>query len=270
MIINMVLTVLVVFLLSISTVFGQTHPNDLKLKGLNGPVKLIISTDKAISGYAEWVLKDETKYQTTYNFDRDGNLTESLSEGQSTSKYIYLRIDGNRAFKTIEVKPSPNTLRTTISTDPTPIEANEKLTKPDLRYDFKYVYEIADNGHEITERQIGNDGKVFRKRIFVYSKEGVLQNVTQEDTNATMKYSYKYNSAGILIEENETRDLKVAGTNSKSSTVYSEIEFDDYGNWTKRKVTKKTKVDAWPIYNLPETEYTLVSIQSRSITYHQQ
>ena len=248
--------------------YSQNEPTDLKLKGMKGDVRSVISASKPISGYAEWVLKDKTKYQTTDTYDRNGNLTESLSEGQSTTKYLYSKVDGNKSFKMIELKPNKSALRFTSEDREEPIEANEKLTEPDLRFDFKYTYKAADNGRIVTERQFGNDGKLFRKRIYEFNKQGMIIRRAEDDTVAKMEFIYKYDDAGVLIQTDETRDIKGAGTDSKSITLFTDYKFDNKGNWTERKATVKSRTDAQPKYNIPEKEYILVSVETRTITYH--
>lgn len=264
-----IFALLTFILVLVSVGFSQTgRPSDLKLLNLKGEVKSVVSTSKAISGYAEWVLKDKTKYQTTDSFDHNGNLTESLSEGQTSTKYVYLSVDGNKAFKMTEVKPSQSTLRVTIDSDNTPIEANEKRTEPEPSFDYKYIYEIGDSGRKITEKQYSNKGELFRKRIYEYNTDGILVKMFHEDAVAIMTFTYKYNSDGLLIEENETRDIKGAGTDSRSRRLYSGYKVDSTGNWIERKITEKSKTEALPTFNIPENKYTLVSVQTRTITYY--
>lgn len=129
-------------------------------------MKSVVTTSRSITGYAGWVLKDTTKYQTTNKYDRDGNITESLSEGRSTTKYVYTRVDGNKAFRTVEVKPFQCTIRGTIDSDEMPIDTNEKRTKPDPRFDYRYVYDVEDIGRKVTERKFAIEGKLFRRRSF--------------------------------------------------------------------------------------------------------
>src|SRR5690242_1765025 len=88
------------------TAFSQVKVSDVKLEGLKGPVKSVVQTGKAVSGYAEWVLKDTTKYQTTYHYNRDGELTQTISENDSITKYVYSKVDGYKTFKSIELKKS--------------------------------------------------------------------------------------------------------------------------------------------------------------------
>lgn len=184
-------------LLSFScAVFSQANVSDTKLMGLKGRVKSLVTSGKAISGYADWVLKDKTKYQSTYFFDRAGNLTEEIYEGGSNTKYVYSKIDGYKTFKTIKLEtPKNDSPRITVMAskdEEKPIEPNEKLTEPDKRFDFKYVYETDSSGRVVSNRQYQNNGKLFRKRTYEYNKNGILIKEREEDTVAVMTYAYKY------------------------------------------------------------------------------
>lgn len=260
---------IVLFLGFSHVALSQANVSDTKLKGLRGQVKSLVSYSQPISGYAEWVLKNKTKTQNHYYFDREGNLTEMVSES-SESKYIYSIIDGFKTFKTIELKGPENDgpRFTAVDSEEKPIEPNEKLTEPDKRFDFKYVYETDKNGRVISERQYQNNGKLFRKRAYEYNKDGILTNESEEDSVAVMTYSYTHDVKGNVIKVNKTRDLKVPGTDSKDRITYTDLKFDSIGNWTERKVTIYSKTDPMPQYKIPAKEYTLVSVEHRTLTYY--
>ena len=266
------LFVMLVIAFSIPTV-AQTQVSDVKLQGLKGPVKSVVSTSKAISGYAEWVLKDETKYQTTSLFNREGELTEKINVGGSNSRVVFTKVDGFKTFKSFRSETSTGATPRVTGTwgspgKEEPIEPGEKLTPPDERFDYKYVYEISDNGRVITERQYGNTGKLFRKRLLKFDEAGRLVNETEEDTGARMTYSYKHDENGNVIEVFKTRDIKLAGSDSKERITYTEMKFDSTGNWTERKVTRYTESEGIPEYRIPASKYTLVNFETRTITYY--
>lgn len=252
---------------------GQATVSDAKLERLKGQVKSIVSTSKAISGYADWVLSDKTKYQTTSLYNKEGELIEKIHEGGSNRKYVYSKVDGYKTFKSVELKaPEKNpphvTGRWGSVEKEEPIEPNEKLTEPDKRFDFKYIYEINSSGRVIAERQYGNDGKLFRKRTFDYNKAGILVKETEEDTVARMTYSFTYDANGNVVEVMKTRDIKGAGTDSKERITYTEFRFDSEGNWIERKVTSYIETEPLPQYKIPAKTYTLVNAESRTLTYY--
>lgn len=262
----------IVLLLSFShSAVSQAKVSDTKLEGLKGLVKSVVSTSKSISGYAEWVLKDTTKYQTTELFNREGDLTESIYEGGSNTRYVYSKIDGYKTFKSIELK-APQGPRVTGSWGSTekeePIEPNEKLTEPDKRFDFRYVYETDKSGRVVSERQYKNNGKLFRKRTFEYNQAGVLTKEREEDSIARMTYSFTYDDKGNVVEVNKTRDIKGDGSDSKERITYTELKFDALGNWTERKSTRYIETDPMPQYKIPARTYTLVNVEFRTITYY--
>lgn len=268
------ISLFIVMLLSFSSaVVSQAKVSDTKLEGLKGQVRSVVSTSKAISGYAEWVLKDKTKYQTTDLYNKEGELTESISEGGSNTKYVYSKIDGYKTFKSIELKaPTNDGKRVTggwgSPEKEEPIEPNEKLTEPDKRFDFRYVYETDKSGRVVSERQYTNNGKLFRKRTFEYNQAGVLTKESEEDSIARMTYSFTYDDKGNVVEVNETRDIKGDGSDSKERITYTELKFDAVGNWTERKSTRYIETDPMPQYKIPARTYTLVNVAFRTITYY--
>ena len=251
---------------------AQANVSDTKLMELRGQVKSLVSSSKSISGYAEWVLKDKTKYQTRYLFDREGNLTEEIHEGSSNTKYVYAKIDGYKTFKTIELKtPKSGGSRFTVFGSikkEEPIEPGEKLTEPDKRFDFKYVYETDSRGRITFERQYENNGKLFRKRSCQYNEAGDLIKEIEEDNIAVMTYAFKYDAKKNVVEVNKIRDIKGAGSDSTERIIYTELRFDSAGNWIERKSTRYSKVDAMPQYNVPAQSYTFVNFESRTLTYY--
>jgi len=261
----------VVLILSFAYGAGaQTNVSDTKLMGLKGKVKSLVSIWKSVSGYAESVLEDKTKHQTTYFFNREGNITERIYEGGSNSKLVYSKIDGHRTSKRIELETLKNPgQRFTVlgGTEPEPIEPNEKLTKPDKRFDFKYVYEI-DNRGRIIERQYQNNGELFRKRMLEYNQAGDLIKEIEEDSIAIMTYSFNYDDKGNVVEVHKTRDIKGAGADSTERIIYTELTFDSVGNWTGRRITTYSKSDPVPQYKIPATTYTFVNTESRTLTYY--
>lgn len=261
-----------ILLLSLSyAAVAQANVSDTKLKGLKGQVKSLVSTSKSISGYAEWVLKDKTKYQTTYLFNSEGELTESIHEGSSITKAIYSKIEGYKTSRTVELKTPEKRDQdrfTVMGSKEEPIEPNEKLTEPDKRFDFKYVYETDKSGRVISERQYENNGKLFRKRTFEYNKAGTLVKETEEGSTAVMTYSFIYDDKGNVVEVNKTRDLKVAGSDSKERITYTEFKFDSVGNWTERKTTSYIETEPMPQYKIPAKTYTLVNVEYRTLTYY--
>jgi hypothetical protein len=261
----------VVMLLSFAySAVSQASVSDTKLEGLKGQVKSLVRTSKSISGYAEWVLKDKTKYQTTYLFDREGNLTESTYEGGSSTRYVYSKIDGYKTFKSIQLKPSENKGLFSVvgGEEERPIEPGEKLTKPDKRFEFRYVYETDGTGRVVSEPQYQNNGKHFRKRTFEYDKAGVLKKETEEDSIAKMTYSFTYDDKGNVVEVKKTRDIKRNGSDSRDRIIYSEFKFDNVGNWTERKTTTYSETESMPQYNIPAQTYTFVNVEFRTLTYY--
>lgn len=266
------------FFLSIALLFAlshclvaQTNVSDTKLMQLRGKVKSMVSTSKAISGYAKWVLNDKTVHRTTHVFNREGRLTETVYVGGSNSKLVYSEIDGYKTFKSIELEEPKNEgpRFTALATEKEePIEPNEKLTAPDKRFDFRYVYETDRDGQITSERQYTNTGKLFRKRTFEYAPAGNLLKEREEDSSAVMTYKYKYDDVGTLVEVAKTRDIKGAGSDSKEKIVYSDFKFDAAGNWTERKSTNYSKSDPIPQYNIPARTDTLVGVEYRTFTYY--
>jgi|GEM_PF-3292711 len=248
---------------------AQTAITDAKLDDLPVGVKTVVLTQKLVSGYAKNVMDDDTKYQTTKNYDRFGNLTTTLYEGRSNSQLIFSQIDGFKTFKTVNLeKPKSDTVQLTADPNEKPIEEPKKLSKPDERYDLKYVYETANNGLTITERQFLNNGKLFIKTIMKFDVAGKLISMYEEGTVAKTDHSYRYDDHGNLVEKKSTRDIKGDGSDSVDRTVYSDIKVDSHGNWIEQKVTTYSKTKGFAKYNLAPENSTFVDIEYRDISYY--
>jgi YD repeat-containing protein len=250
---------------------AQTKVSDLKLQGLKGPVKSVVTIWKRISGYSEADLKDKTKYQTTHLFNKDGQLTEYVSVGLVKTHFVYSEIDGYKTFKSIQSKPAgayPDIVAGTVLPSKEPLEPGEKLTAPDERFDYRYVYDTSDNGRVITERQYGKTGKLFGIRVLTYDEANRLTHETEEDPGNNMTFSYKYDEKGNVIEVLKTRDIKFQGRNSSERITYTEMKFDSTGNWTERKVTRYVETEGRPQYKIPAEKNTFVNFETRTINYY--
>lgn len=265
-------TLFAILLLSFSIpTVAQTQVSDLKLQGLKGPVKSVVTIWKRIGGYSEADLKDKTKYQTTHLFNKDGQLTEYDSVGLVKAHFVYSEVDGYKTFKSIQSNPPgtyPNIVAGTVLPSKEPLEPGEKLTTPDERFDYRYVYETSDNGRVITERQYGKTGKLFGIRVLTYDDVNRLTHETEEDPVNNITFSYNYDEKGNVIEVLKTRDIKFQGRDSSEQITYTEMKFDQMGNWTERKVTRYVETEGRPQYNIPARKDTFVNFETRTITYY--
>lgn len=255
---------------SIPTV-AQTQVSDLKLQGLKGPVKSVVTIWKRIGGYSEADLKDKTKYQTTHLFNKDGQLTEYVRVGLVKTHFVYSEIDGYKTFKSIQSKPPgtyPDIVAGTVLPSNEPLEPGEKLTAPDESFDYRYVYETSDNGRVITERQYGKTGKLFGIRVLTYDEANRLTHETEEDPVNNMTFSYKHDEKGNVIEVLKTRDIKFQGRDSSERITYTEMRFDSMGNWIERKTTRYVETVGRPQYKIPAEKNTFVNFETRTITYY--
>jgi len=263
-----ILPLTVCFLFLAHAAISQTSVSDTKLLGLKGQVKSMVEYGEAVSGYAEWVLKEKTRHKDHSFFDKDGNLTETINE-QIQTKYLYSKVDGFKTFRTVKLgEPKDSGLRVAPIVEPKPIEPNEKLTEPDKRFEYRYVYEAAKSGTILIEREFDNRGKLWRKRTYEYNKEGVLTKKIQEDTGRVTTSVFTYDGKGNVVEIHESDKLKVPGSDSEERITYTDVKYDSVGNWTERKATRYIQTEGIPNTNIKPEKYTLVNLQYRSFTYY--
>lgn len=239
-------------------VSAQKKASDKEFEGLKGAVKSVLIEYMTVqdSGGSAPDTK-RIKWGEDF-FDKDGRHTQTV---YSDSKLIYSEIDGFKTFKSYELKKDTNQgifLRAAPLDKPKPIEEPEKIVPPDIRFDFKYTYEYNSQGRVKIERQYGNNGRLFHKIEFIYDANGLLIEENVNDTVAISKFKYKYDEKGNLIEKLEDRDIKGAGTDRNTRTVYSDYKFDAQGNWTQRKQTWYFEVNEKPLVSATMYYRTIV------------
>jgi hypothetical protein len=225
------LTLLLVLFIGLNGI-AQKKATDRELDGLEGEVKYLSNEYSEKNG--------AKRTESEYFYDKDGKLTEILYTA-SNFKYVYSVIDGFKTFKNVKIKKvnePENVLRTAPIEEPKPIEKPEKLTAPDERFDFKYVYEYDSLNRIATERHFLNNNKLFRLTKYEYDDKERVRIEKVNDSVALTKFEYKYDKDGNLIKKLEDRDIKGAGFDSKNRTVYSDYKFDIQKNWTQRKSTR--------------------------------
>lgn len=217
-------------------VLAQKKATDRELANLRGNVKYLSN---------EYPNKNKTKgsartIRSEYFYERDGRLAEILYAAQN-SKQIYSLVDGFKTFKEYKIKEVSEVktiVGTTALEKEKPIEEPEKLTAPDKRFDYKYLYEYDSQGRVVTEREFGNNNKLYELIKYEYDGEGRVRVENVNDTVALTKFEYKYDRDGNLVETVEDRNIKGPGFDSKSRTVYSDYKFDAQNNWIERKDTE--------------------------------
>lgn len=259
---------LVMILTSVLSLSAQTKISDRDFEGLIGKVASVKLEWKQIKTFPGQSPKPDRFFLSTEFYDLNGRQTETHYE--SGNKTIYSVIDGFRTFNTVSPPPRPgeSVMTATFDTDKIPVEMSEKITKPDVRYEYKLTYEYDSKGRIIKEIQFGNNGKVWYARSFEYDKAGRLETETKNDTVAITKYKYTYDNSGLLVESFEDRNIKGAGRDSTEKIVYSKYVVDSQGNWTSREAHIFYIGKAMPEYDSPAEKYDTIRTEHRTITYH--
>ncbi|HMT09147.1 MAG TPA: hypothetical protein PKA82_14175 [Pyrinomonadaceae bacterium] len=250
-----------------ATSFSQPKMTDREMEGLSGSVRTVREDWKQTLDSEGRDPKKPAFMVSENHFDDKGMILQTVySEG---NKVVFKWIDG---FKTFVMVQKPRSTGDQVMTmradfDETTVEGPDKITAPDPRFDHRYTYEYDKNGRVTSERQFLNTGKLVRLRKFKYRSDGKLSEESEKDSGAFMTYSFSYNSNGLLIETNKTRDILGNGTDSKERIVFTDYKLDANGNWTSRRQHTFYSNEGLPKYNLPPRAYEYTYIQTRTITY---
>lgn len=235
---------------------AQKKMTDREFEGFKGEVKSVTNEFLKLDDPGN---NNTRKIESQVFFHKDGRYDHILYPSNNY-KVVFQEIDGFKTFKSMEIKKEKNPPRVTGESKREPIEKPEKIVPPDERFDQKYVYEYDSQGRFITEREYLNNGKLSKLTKIKYDDQGRIIEENVNDTIAISKFVYKYDEKGNLVEELENRDIKGAGTDSTSRTVYSGYKLDAKGNWIERKreYLSETGETSW------KTEY----LEYRTIVYY--
>lgn len=120
-----------------------------------------------------------------------------------------------------------------------------------------YSGDEGDGGGPTTTSIEWENGKMTAKHLKSNYSDGEYWNYSSSDTE------YTYDDKGLLIKEvTKSNYSSNWGSNESSETeTYSYVDFDKYGNWTKRIVNSKSEYDQGK-------PYTSTYTQTREITYY--
>ncbi len=207
-------------------VTAQQKMTDKDLEGLKGPVRSVIEEFKIVRGPNPDGKKENIRVSKTY-FNKDGQ-TERIVYLKDDTELTFSIIDDFKTFKTTKKPDVDENSKFRVSfPDQLPIEPNEKLTKPDSRYELRYVYEYDEKGRVISEREFTNTGKLTQLESFTYDEDGHLIKLRSETTGAIETNTYTYDEEGMVVEQKKDRKIKVAGKDSNDRTVYSDYKTDE-------------------------------------------
>lgn len=248
---------------------SQSKMTDRDMDGLLGKVKTVKLEWKEITGSPRRKPRKELFFISQDLFTEEGQLSETLY--QNDYKTLYKFIDGFKTFTSVTPKSSTTDGVMTARVDgdqEVPIEKTERITEPDLRYDYRITYDYDNKGRVKAEREFGNNGKLWYLKTFKYDANGKVIEETRNDTVAITKYTYAYDKKGLLIESVEDRDIKGKGTDSITKRVYSDYMIDSQGNWTKRKAHVFYSNEGIREYNIAPEKYDYLNEEYRTITYY--
>ena len=243
---------------------AQKKVTDREIEGLKGAVKTVFGDYMVTYSTSDQTELNKRVKETEHYFDKDGALTRILFPF-SNYKQVYSLIDGFKTFKGSSIKENAepenqyNVGKSIDGKKEKPDEKNGKLVPPDERFDLKIVYEYDANGKVETEKTYRNNGKFWGSITYKYDKNGRVREDLRKETNATIRFTYKYNDEGYLIETLGIYEFNIRVTTNER-TVYSDYKVDPQGNWTQRKAMWTSKTQ--------DRFYASTKINYRTIEYY--
>lgn len=124
----------------------------------------------------------------------------------------------------------------------------------------------ADGTQSTYENTIKIKDRIYHiKAEYGYDSIGALQTENIYIDSDTITRHLTYNN-GVCLKRREV--IKRADFTADEIQEYQYIDFDAYGNWTKRNITKKG-IREYRKKNNPREEYTKNHIEERIITYYE-
>lgn len=229
------------------------YPNEGKrFGGLNGNIKSIKSTSyKGQEKFGEAILGDIVSMDKI-EFNSYGNYTkETIYDSDGETLYNYIpEYDGNKLISsTLEGKYFDKPFKTKIE------KGKDYYKEIELDNDSQYsitTQDKDDKTHFITQDQ---DGIIVFDR-HINNRNDIVEEKYYSKGELSQFRSYEYNNDGLLVFYKSTSYYS-DGDEKTSTTAFKYLEFDDKGNWTKRKATLTT-----PYITTPD-----IQIEVREIIY---
>lgn|GEM_PF-2081337 len=223
---------------------------------------------------SNWYDSDGSLQRTnTFRYDSCGNVIEIAT---SMSTYWIGHTDGNGKL-IIEYDSSGNVLKqSTYSTDNdlTGFTVNTydgmgNLTER-VSYDFEGVatsrkaHSYDDKGNRIETSSYGRKGQLTWKTVNVYDDHGNLieSRGYEPDGSLAGKETYEYDPLGNVIKQTQYGSYDDYSVWATAATTY--LEFDEYGNWTKRAGSGTSRIGENGEVQEESGEY----VEYRTITYY--
>jgi hypothetical protein len=251
-------------------VFAQSNVTDREFQRFKGKVKSVRTDTMTTEDSNKKVKNPKRTNESEYTFSANGSLLQIVypyfnlgSKTEHKDKLIFYIVDGFKTFKRVSDEKSAqseNVFKIAPVENPIAVEDGEKIVAPDGRFDQKYTYEYDSQGRVKIERQFENNGRLFKKREFVYNEKGQIIEEVVKDSIAITKLTYEYDVKGNLIVESENRDIIGEGMDSTSKTKYSDYKMDSQGNWIERRSSY--------FYEGTEMKFKTKKIEHRTISYY--
>lgn len=239
---------------------GQTtkRESDRERDGFVGPVKRVFEVWSPISG-SNYPAGSRCRSRTKV-YDEGGRLVQQshypgpCGNDEIRDDYTYAR-DGSRTEKSQEIrgKDSPTPPPPRVARPGEEEELGEKEEPGDPRMVFKYNAA----GRLIESASVTPSGKIIYKNTYSYDDMGRMTELTGYDRQGQVSdrhvYSYSGDSRVPSTSTHHGRDDKVY-----DRTAYSDYEFNERGDWIKRKHTREQRFNR-----------RSVSIITREIEYYQ-
>ncbi len=222
-----------------------------KYGGLKGNVKSIKTTRyEGEEKFGEAVLGRLISMVKT-EFNTDGNVVKDTrydSRGDQTSD-VTNEYKGKKIIKSTYIFEEGVTPHVVLFEAGTGYRKNYNIDNPD---DYTISTIDPDNKYHVLTKD--EDGNLIFDELFNDNND-IIETKTFDDGEVYLTVKYEYNDDGLLIRNKSTYTSEsILG--KEITNEYKYLEFDDQGNWTKRKITILYKDISYPDTEIEVNEIT--------------
>lgn len=229
-----------------------TSPFDgKKFGGLKGNVKSVKTTRyEGEEKFGEAVL-GRLKSMVKTDFNNDGNEiknTQYDSRGDLTSD-VTNEYKGKEIYKSTFIFAEGATPHVVLFETGKGYRKNYEIDNPD---DYTISTIDPDNKYHVLTKD--EDGNLIFDQLFNDNND-LIEYKTYDDGEVYLTATYEYNDDGLLIR-NKSIYTSESIIGKEITNEYKYLEFDDHGNWTKRKITIQYKDLSYPDTEIEVNEIT--------------
>lgn len=208
-----------------ATELKQTDASRNNLKGLVKSVRVESEDVPVLVGTAERRIRSDEMY------DRFGNLLKDFwfqDAGYPTSVAVYGFIEGKRVSDSEEIDGDSGYGGFVVGT------GNSNLPPADTRYENRYEYKFDGSKRIVEEKVYDNRGALSRLNTFIYKDSLMEEKRFDADGKLISTKRHEFDKKGNEVKY----EFWWYNEPDKEIETYDYDKFDQFGNWTKRRVVK--------------------------------